>query len=119
MVDMRYLTLIKVRDSLDLTALEAAQYIGKTDVQTWLKWESNTEPAPHTVKTKIDAIMARYKSVCEVAAKAHHDGFSLKRTYEAITEVMHEKSEHELLEHKLVKCAVESVFFTTASPNLI
>lgn len=67
-MDMSYVNLIRVRDSLGLSISEAARKIGKTTPERWLRWESNSEIIPKPIVIKIISILAFYKQVCLIVS---------------------------------------------------
>lgn len=116
MVDMHYITLIRVRDTLGLSALEAAHYFGKTDTETWLKWESNQASVPQGVKEQVDAAMSRFQSLCEVVANAVRSGMTIKSVYREIAEAINCRAEYQVLEHKIAQSALDSIIVLIGSP---
>lgn len=109
MIDMRYISLIRIRDTLSLSAFEAAHYFGRTDTETWLKWESNEATVPNPVTQRVNDAMSRYRSLCELVTKAHRKEGTIKNVYREVAGAINGMTEYQCLEHKLVQQALNSV----------
>jgi hypothetical protein len=119
MIDMGYISLIRIRDTLSLSAFKAAYYFGSTDTETWLKWESNEESVPNPVTIRVNATMTRYRSLCELVTNAYRKEGTIKNVYGVIAEAINGKAEHQCLEHKLAQQALNSVItFSNKQPQL-
>lgn len=119
MIDMRYISLIRIRDTLNLSAFEAAFYFGSTDTDTWLKWESNEVAVPNPVSLRVNEAMTRYRSLCELVTNAYRKERTIKNVYGAIAGEINAKAEHQCLEHKIAQQALNSVItFTNHQPQL-
>ena len=113
MVDMQYISLIRVRDTLGLSAFEAAHYFGNSDITTWMKWESNQIVTPSSVTDRVDAAMTRYKRFCETVSTTLRKGSPIKEAYRELTAILSATAEHQILEHKIAQRALESVLRET------
>lgn len=109
MIDMRYISLIIIRDTLNLSAFEAAHYFGRTDTETWLKWESNEATVPNLVTQRVNAAMSRYRSLCELVANIYRKEATIKNLYREVAEAINDEAENQYLEHKIVQQALNSV----------
>ena len=109
MVDMRHITLIRVRDLIGINICDAAQIFGVDDASTWLRWEGNQEPVPASIVAKVDAAVGRYSIVCETIATAHQEGRSLKQIYSLAASLISSKPENELLDKRIMQSAIMSI----------
>lgn len=119
MIDMRYISLIRIRDTLNLSAFEAAFYFGSTDTDTWLQWECNEVAVPNPVSQRVNEAMARYRSLCELMTNAYRKEGTIKNVYGVIAGAINSNAEHQCLEHKIAQQALNSVItFSNQQPQL-
>ena len=97
MMDMSYITLIRLRDTLGLSAVAAAQHLGETNLEQWIKWESNQERAPQTLIDKAEGLLERFEKSLASAVQNRMDIHS----YNSLEEYQSKHPHSSFIEWKL------------------
>lgn len=82
MINTRYLQLIKFRDTLGMSVIEAAKYVGYTTTKEWIEWESNKVKVPNDVSARIERMLDKFNETKHFVVKfstAENDPYLLNR----------------------------------------